>query len=197
MEYLTTKIRNALFSCDKSKLYELRIRVGKPVMVNYEGKFCYLSAKGVTVCRKDAMIATQDDVEKVIRHVSEFSLYAVSEQLNKGYITTKKGERLGIAGEYVQENGKILALHRFTSVNVRFPHEVIGCSDFVYPYVTDGKTVHNTLILSRPGLGKTTLLRDLCRHLSDELFINLLVADERGELSGGSGALCLGERPTC
>lgn len=194
MEYLSTHIKNALRFCDKQKLYELRIRVDKPIMINYDGDLHYLSKDGATTCRQNALIANSNDVEKVIQCVSEYSLYAVSEQLNKGYITTKRGERLGIAGEYVQENDKILTIQNFTSVNVRFPHEVIGCSDFIYPYITENNRVLNTLILSRPGLGKTTLLRDLCRHISDDLFINLLVADERGELSGGGGALCLGEK---
>jgi len=194
LEYLTSKIKKAITRCEKEKLYELRIRVDKPIMVNYGGNLHYLSDNGVTTCRQNALVADRNDVETVIKCVSEYSLYAVSDQLNKGYITTKRGERLGIAGEYVQENGKIMTIHNFTSVNVRFPHEVIGCSDFLYPYVAENGVIYNTLIISRPGLGKTTLLRDLCRHLSDDMFINLLVADERGELSGGGGALCLGEK---
>lgn len=194
LQFLSEPVREALSRCDSSDVYELRLRADKPVMVNYRGSFCYLSPRGATLFRPDALIADKKDVENVVFAVSEYSLYAVSEQLKKGYLTTDKGERLGIAGECVSENGKILTMKNFTSVNIRFSHEIIGCSDSVYPYVADEKNIRNTLIISPPGLGKTTLLRDLCRHISDDLFVSLLVADERGELAGGNGALCLGEK---
>ena len=105
-------------------------------------------------------------------------------QLKKGFVTGKDGERIGIAGTLVYEGGSVLSVHSVTSLCVRVPHAVEGCAEEIYrKTLADG--LRSLLILAPPGEGKTTLLRDLTRIVSQRTQANILVSDERGELSAG------------
>ena len=109
-------------------------------------------------------------------------MYSVEEQIKQGFITAENGERIGIAGEYVYERGQPLTIRKYSSVCIRVPHEIIGCATEIYQCCMSDK-VKNLLLMSSPGLGKTTLLRDLSRILSEKTNNNILICDERGEIS--------------
>ncbi len=172
----------ALDKLNKSKLCELRIR-RSGVSVCYGGGLFPLCEEGLS--GKPLLIGS-DEVENIVLKASGHSIYAVNEQIKNGYLALGDGMRMGICGEVSDKTIK-----RFSSLNIRFPHEVKGCSDPVMRFIVKQRGCFNTLIVSPPGCGKTTLLRDFIRKLSDR-GNNVLVSDEHNELGGGEAALDLG-----
>ncbi|MCL2375502.1 MAG: stage III sporulation protein AA [Firmicutes bacterium] len=166
------------------KVFEIRFRAAKPVSINYGGKFYFLSENGISQSvSENTIIADAKMVSEVVVRATDFSLYAVNDQLKAGFLTLKGGVRVGIAGEMVREGEEVKTVKNFSSVNIRIPHEVIGCGEKVYKKCFES-TLHNTLILSPPGVGKTTMLRDLARTLGNRSpCTNVLVVDERNELA--------------
>ncbi len=168
----------------RDKLFELRIRADKPLYANIAGRFSPLGESGVAPSCKTALIPTANEVEETLYAACGYSLYAVENQLRQGFLTTAQGVRIGIAGTYVYEHGSVHTIRAVTSLCIRLPHEVAGCARKIYDRcLHDG--LHSLLLLSPPGMGKTTLLRDLSRMICEMTQENVLVCDERGELSAG------------
>lgn len=190
LEFLPSKIKNGLRYVNLQHVYELRLRVDKPATVNWKGQYQYLSEYGLTGNRQKAIVCTAEDLSDCIYRAGDYSVYSVEEQLKQGFLTAAHGERIGIAGEYVLDKGQPLALRNFNGLCIRVPHEVIGCGGEVYKRCMSDK-VGNLLLTSSPGLGKTTILRDLARILSENTKKNILICDERGEISIGTvGETC-------
>lgn len=165
-----------------SNLYELRIRNGFPVRVGYGGGYYYLCPTGITRDISQAYIADKSEAESIVMRACEHSLYTVTETLKLGYISVPGGIRVGVCGSCVTVGGHISAVKNFSSVNIRLPHEVKGCASSLFGRVVGGDGIKSTLIISRPGGGKTTVLRDLCRLISDR-GSNVLLCDEKYELA--------------
>ena len=182
LEFLPVTIKDALSHLNMRFLYELRLRVGQPIRVNFAGEYKYLTAYGVSDCSSNALLVDEKDIEETVYRAGKYSVYAVEEQIKKGFLTAEHGERIGLAGEYVYQGGKPLTVKNITSLCIRVPHEITGCADELYDLCFSDGLV-SLLILSPPGLGKTTLLRDLARKLSMETSKNILICDERGEIS--------------
>ena len=190
LDFLPEELKRHLQQINIQNLYEIRLRADKPVIVNYQGEYRYLGRTGLTNIIKNAIICDKDDVENCIYNAGDNSVYSVEDQIKKGFLTAKMGERIGIAGEYVFDAGQPLAIRNFSSVCIRVPHEVLGCGETIYNICMSNK-IHNILIMSRPGMGKTTILRDLARKISNAYKYNILICDERGELSiGDIGNTC-------
>ncbi len=185
LEFLPEHLKISLRHLNCAYLYEIRLRCNQPVSVNYGGRYSYLSSMGLTEKAENALIASREDIDECIYRAGNFSVYSVEEQIKKGFLTAMSGERIGIAGEYVYENGKVLAIKNYTALCIRVPHEVIGCSKKIYEICLKNE-ISSLLLMSSPGLGKTTILRDLGRILSQNTRKNILVCDERGELSVGN-----------
>ena len=164
----------------EEELQEIRIRCNRPIILRLR-KMEILIEYNVS----------QKEILQTIEKLCENSIYAYKNQICEGFITVKGGHRVGITGSAVIENGKIINIKYITSLNFRIAREIIGCSRKILGQVIDVKenTINNTLIVSPPGKGKTTLLRDLIRNISngvEELgFIgkNCSVVDERGEIA--------------
>lgn len=182
LDFLPDNIKNGLRYVNQQNVYELRLRADKPVKINYEGNYAYLGEYGLTENPQKAIRCTSEDIAECIFQAGNRSVYSVEEQIKQGFITAENGERIGIAGEYVYERGQPLTIRRYTSVCIRVPHEIVGCAAEVYQCCMSDK-VKSVLIMSSPGLGKTTILRDLGRILSEKTNKNILVCDERGEIS--------------
>lgn len=190
LEFLPENVKDGISHINLQYLYEIRLRADKPIFVNYKGSYRYLSAYGLTDKAENALYCDVDDIAECVFKAGKYSVYSVEEQLKKGFITAEHGVRIGIAGEYVFENGQPLSLRNFTSLCIRVPHEIVGCGEEIYRCCMRDK-VRSVLIMSSPGLGKTTLLRDLACMISEKTKKNLLICDERGEISiGRLGSTC-------
>lgn len=190
LDFLPQKIKEGLAHLNANYLYEIRIRANQPITVNFKGKYRYLGARGITERRSQALLCDLQDIADCVYRAGEYSVYSVEEQLKQGFLTAKNGERIGIAGEYVFERGQPFALRNFTSLCVRVPHEIIGSGAEIFHCCMSDR-VRSILIMSPPGLGKTTILRDLGRIISEKMGKNVLICDERGEISAGTlGETC-------
>ena len=180
--FLPQNVQDALRHINANYLYEIRLRAENPVSVNYGGKYRFLSLYGLTDSIEKALICDAIDVEECVYRAGKCSVYSVEEQIRQGFITAENGVRIGLAGEYVYDKGKPLAVRNFTSLCVRIPHEIIGSGREIYERCMSDK-VKNVLVASSPGQGKTTILRDLARILSEKTRKNVLICDERGEIA--------------
>ncbi len=183
LKFLPPRIRNAVRHINLNTLYELRVRADRPLTGNVGGVFRYLNENGVCG-RAAALHPSAEEINELILAASGHSVYAVENQLRQGFLTGEEGERIGIAGTFVYDSGRVLSVNRITSVCIRIPHDVKGCAETIYTRCF-GEGICSVLILSPPGEGKTTILRDLCRLLCERTQKNVLVSDERGELSAG------------
>ena len=165
---------------------EIRLRADRPVILDIGGKQMFLGENGVTTNIKSALFSSKIMIEDVIFRASECSIYSVNEQIKRGFIVTDDAIRIGIGGNLIEENGKLKTMTNFSSVNVRIPHVVKNCSLNAFPYIFKNNQVLNTLVISAPGCGKTTFLRDFVYQLSERMMMqNVLLLDERGELDVG------------
>lgn len=151
------------------KLEEVRIRQGKPLEIAYEGQTAFVTMSGkLNEGESRWYHPTAEDCQQMLQSISNYSLYALEEELKRGYVTLLGGHRVGIAGRAVLEKGGIKLLRDITSFNVRVARQVYGVADRVLPHLIHPKSLTplNTLIVSPPQCGKTTLLRDIARQLS-------------------------------
>lgn len=162
------------FSFDE--IQEIKLRIGKPLIVICNGKEKMLLHK----------IITKEEIRETMEYISNYSLYAYEQELKQGFITIEGGHRVGMAGQVIMEEGKIKSLKYISSINIRVSHEVKSCADRIFPYITYNKQMYHTLLISPPRCGKTTLLRDMIRQVSNGngwvKGCTVGVVDERSEL---------------
>ena len=162
-------------------LYEIRLRKNYPVVLKYSNKTKLLKNKN-----NATIICTQDDIDYIIENITEHSLYAFNNYVKNGYLTTKDGLRVGIAGECVYKDSNVVTIKNFSSLNIRIPHNVLGCANEIFTHIYDS-ALRNTLIISPPLLGKTTILKDLIRIINEKNLGDIMVIDERNEFSTING----------
>jgi len=180
---LPDRIINAINNVPYKTLCELRLRADSPIVVNVLGKNYFLSDNALVENESEALICTQNVLCGVVRRLTQNSLYSVNDQLIQGFITYDGGIRVGVSGEIVVINSEVKTIKNIKSINIRFPHMVKNCSLNILPYIFDGYSIKNTLIISAPGVGKTTYLRDIIYQISTRNnLLNVLVVDERQEL---------------
>ncbi len=159
------------------------MRADKPLAANLAGRYVFLGEGGIAG-RAGALRPTAAEIGETVFAASGFCVYSVEDQLRRGYLTAGEGERIGIAGTVVYEGSKVLSVRDVTSLCIRIPHEIRGSAEEIYRRCL-AEGLCSLLILAPPGEGKTTLLRDLSRLVSERTNCNILVSDERGELSAG------------
>lgn len=178
-------IRNQLLDAnlDYDKLYEIRLRVGRPLFLTYDGGECFLRNRG-----EEPYVVTQEDLKETLEYVTGYSLYAYEEEIRQGFISVQGGHRVGVTGKVILDGGKIRGMKYISCINVRLAHEIQGCAEAVMPYIQTKDWVAHTLIISPPRCGKTTLLRDIIRQISNGREgipgQTVGVVDERCELAG-------------
>lgn len=186
MRFLPRQIRSFLTNSKikVNKIQEIKIRTGKPLVV-----ICHRDELILREPSKNGIyIVTEADIKEMIEYICNYSLYAYEEEMRQGFITIEGGHRIGLCGQVIVENGRVKNLRHISSINVRIAHEVIGCADKVVPYIIKDQRVYHTLIISPPGCGKTTFLRDIIRQTSDGNSyikgVTVGVVDERSEIGG-------------
>ncbi len=164
----------------KNELQEIRIRCNRPIILKLRNSEALIEYE-----------INQTEILQTVERLCNNSIYAYKNQMCEGFITIKGGHRIGITGTAVIENGKIINIKYISSLNFRIAREIINCSNPILGQVIDKKnnTINNTLIVSPPGKGKTTILRDLIRNISNGVpALNFRgktcgVVDERGEIA--------------
>lgn len=174
---------------DFNQLQEIRLRMNAPLLVVYENQE-YFVTEDATFIKSPAraVIVTKNEIRETMEYISNYSLYAFEEEIKQGFITINGGHRIGIAGKTIIENDMIRGMKHISFLNIRLAHQVKGCADSVLPYIINKENngIYHTLIISPPRCGKTTLLRDIIRQLSDGTDylkgMNIGVVDERSEI---------------
>lgn len=191
MKIFSVNLRSAFDAVvkDFAALREIRLRAEAPMVFRFTDGERYL-AKNHTLCAdiRDAMIIPVSEVKETMEYISNYSMYAYEEEIKKGYVTIAGGHRIGIAGKTICENNEVKAVKYISNLCIRLAHEIIGCSDGMIDSLFEQGRFQNTLILSPPGHGKTTLLRDMVRNLSDGCSANpsgcqVGLVDERSEIA--------------
>lgn len=164
-------------------LQEIRLRIGKPLMIVYMNTERMLPTEAM-----EKYLVSKDELRETLDYISHYSLYAYESEIRQGFITIEGGHRVGMTGKVILDKDRVKSMQYISSVNIRVAHEVIGCADRVLPYLAKNKEVCHTLIISPPRCGKTTLIRDLIRQVSNgNTYVKgctVGVVDERSELGG-------------
>ena len=186
LPYLPKRVRmmiTELISAEWIEIEEIRIRADAPLTIGVWGESCFVTpVGGITNHESDAYKTTTEEVQTAFNAICENSVYAHLEELRSGFITIKGGHRVGVCGKAVCEGGKIKTFKEISSLNFRVAHQIIGIADGIIDSIIKDGEVLSTLIISPPQMGKTTLLRDIMRQVSNRGF-KCGVADDRGELA--------------
>lgn len=169
---------------------EIRLRADRPIVIHIDGREVFLDSGGrFTERLSEAKSIGARELAELLEHICHYSLYAFEDELRQGFLTVGGGHRVGIAGQAVAEDGKSLrTIKNISFINIRISHEIKGAADRVMSHMYRGEALKSTLIISPPGCGKTTLLRDLIRQVSDGNAwgrgMTVGVVDERSEIAG-------------
>lgn len=201
INYLGKNIKEKMISIEEKYFensQEIRIRNNKCIILKVMDNEYFLYKDGSLSKKIDLnkiFIPTQEDIRQTIETMSDYSIYAFEQEIKNGFITLKGGFRVGITGTAVIEQEKIKAIKNISSINIRISRQVLGCSKKILPYIKQEKYL-STLIISPPNCGKTTLLRDIIREISN-FGEDISVIDERMEIAGvylGTSYMDLGIR---
>lgn len=178
---------------DWKNVQEIRIRAGRPVFLYQDGEEWRLESSGKF---PDAENADGALIKEILSIISCHSLYTFEDEVCQGFLTIEGGHRVGLAGKAVMDGNKLRTIKDISGLNIRLAHQRIGCADRILPQLyQDGKLL-NTLFISPPGAGKTTMLRDVIRQVSEGnrygKGMTVSVVDERSEIGA-----CLRGIPQC
>lgn len=175
---------------NQEQIQEIRLRAGRPVIVIWNGCEYFLDEKGHFTDKQDwAYCVSDKELDALLNHICHYSPYAFEDEIRQGFITVAGGHRVGIAGQVVLEGQEgVRTMKHISYMNIRVAHQMRGVADKVLPFIYQNGRVKNTLIISPPGCGKTTLLRDMIRQISDGneygQGVSVGVVDERSEIAG-------------
>ena len=173
------------------ELQEIRLCAGAPVRVISQNQELYLNQNGelCDILTGYCWFITVGEMEQILDHICSYSRYAYEEAIGQGFLTVPGGHRIGVSGEVILDrNGQVRNMKYIRYMNIRIAHEIIGAADSLMPLVHENGSLCNTLLVAPPGCGKTTMLRDLIRQISDgsrwAVGKQVGVVDERSEIAG-------------
>ena len=188
IRFLPDSIRIPLNSIDEQfskEVNEIRLRSNKPLILYTSDDWKFIDKCGVHLDTfDDSLIVSSQEIEESFYNACQNSIYAHLEDVKNGFITLNGGHRVGFCGTYVYENDRINGQRSISSMNIRIARQVIGCSDALNDILSNKPK--NLLICGPPQSGKTTLLRDVIRKISNGTYFKkckVCVIDERGEIS--------------
>lgn len=187
LKYFPDEINSALKKgkiLDDREIYEVRLRINRPVMLRGSEKNYFLGVSGEKITNADrALICTENDMEYAFMEVCDNSLYSYENELKEGFITLGGGHRVGICGTAVMSSKGIKSVREIGSMNFRIARQVKGCAEeLCFRLFSDAPS--GLLVAGAPSSGKTTMLRDLCRLLSEKYVVSVI--DERYEIAAVS-----------
>ncbi|MDF2839745.1 MAG: spoIIIAA [Clostridia bacterium] len=194
LKYIPKEIKTIIENLSPSLLEsmeEIRLRQGGPLILYGGGKEYILDGHGRLVFdARNAYVCTTEDIKNAISLVTNFSIYSFEDEIRNGFVTIDGGHRVGICGKVVLENGRIRTLRDISFINYRVARQVLGAADKVLNYIVNSNnSIYNTLIISPPQCGKTTILRDMIRQISSGIETMGLkgkkvgLIDERSEIA--------------
>ncbi len=173
------------------KLQEIRLCVNQPVRVLLENEEYFLGRTGDVskIIGNSNWYISISEMEQILDHICSYSRYAYEEEIGQGFITVPGGHRVGLSGQVILgEDAKVKNIKYIRCMNIRIAHEIKGAADTLLPLVYENARLCNILLIAPPGCGKTTMLRDLIRQVSNgnewAEGKQIGVVDERSEIAG-------------
>ncbi len=197
LNYLNLRVKNVVSQAANvlNEAVEIRLRINSPVLIKTSRRDIFLDEK---------TIISKKDIDDIIGNFTRNSIHAFENEINKGYLTIEGGHRVGISGDCIYEQNTLKGFKNISSLNIRIAREFPGCSEKILKYlIRPDKNIYNTLVIGPPLSGKTTLIRDVSRNLSDGFKnpyfegCDVSLIDERGEISAvynGSPQMNTGRR---
>ncbi len=191
LQIFPVHLREKIADCNirEELLEEIRIRIGQPIVISYGQEEWHLDASKQKLTKQESQAyrITESDVQEMVTFLSRYSLYAFQEEIRSGFITLEGGHRVGIAGQVQMEHHQVADIRYIRFLNIRIAKQRPGCAKEMIKYITTENLIYNTLLVSSPGVGKTTYLRDCIRMLSRDgasgRGIRISVVDERSEIA--------------
>lgn len=180
LKCLPYELSKLIMNHNCEKIEEIRIRANKPVIIK-------MGLIEVVI----KYVISVNEIVGIIQNMCSNSIYTYQNQICQGFITIPGGNRAGISGNVVIKDGQVSNISYISSINFRIAHQINGASENIIKHVLDIKnnTIYNSLIVSPPGCGKTTIIRDLAKKISDGIpeinyrGIDVTIIDERGEIA--------------
>ncbi len=183
---MSEPIRQLLKNVDLKDAQEIRLRRNLPLTIHFVWGYMFVSKSGALSQKEiDSYIVSAQDIERTLELLCAGSVYSYKEQIKSGYITVAYGHRVGIAGRCITEDGKVTYIKDISGLNFRIARQIHDAAKDIINKIITGDRVRNTLIISSPGGGKTTLLRDIAKKASYE-GIKTVIVDERSEIASVS-----------
>jgi stage III sporulation protein AA len=192
IQYLPVGIKETLLSLNKDKLnrlLEIRLRRNKPLMIVTDSGDYFLEQSGETKKLYGSFYINDRDMEVFFNILTNSSVYTFEDEIKKGFITLPGGHRVGFVGQVVIYKDEIQTIKHISGFNIRIAREVLGASKGIIRYIFDFDGVlKHSLIISPPKGGKTTILRDIAREISNGIKgiipLKVCIIDERSEIAG-------------
>ena len=172
------------------RLQEIRLRACLPLSILVDNREYFVDRQGQIVdIPGEAARPLPEELENLLGHLCKYSIYAFADEIRQGFLTVQGGHRVGLAGQVILDGeGRIKNMKYIRYLNIRIAHQIRGAADALMPCLYEDGQVMSTLLISPPGGGKTTMLRDIIRQVSDGTVygrgINVSVVDERSEIAG-------------
>ena len=181
LKCLPLELKRLILNHNIAKIEEIRVRCGREVILQM-GSFEIVIK----------YVPQHTDIIRILQNICNNSVYAYQNQIANGFITVDGGSRVGISGNVVLTNGQVSNISHVYSLNFRIAHQVLGSCNEILKCIlnTENNSIFSALIVSPPGCGKTTIIRDLARTLSNGIpeinfkGVNVCIVDERGEIAG-------------
>ena len=189
IEYFSSELRNSLREIPDiyiNDIEEVRLRINSPLNISFSNNDYFIKDNGkLSHNPKDGLLVNRDQIDRTFQLITNYSIYSLEDEIKNGFITLKGGHRVGIGGKVIFGDKGIEGIKNISSLNFRIAREKIGIAeDLMYYLVNYEGDFNNTLIVSPPQCGKTTLLRDIVRSLSDNRGFKIGLIDERSEIAG-------------